>query len=206
MMVKQSASFRMMCQMLWQWRLPLTLGVVCVLVQWAGWSTYLRYERALLTAAPWRLITAHVVHLGWVHLALNLTGMFLIWIWCGRAMRTAAWLIVWVWCAFAIGAGLYLFDVALAWYVGLSGVLHGMLVAGAVAMLPREQHRAWLVLVVVAAKLAWEQFGGSELPTAQWVGGGVIVDAHLYGALSGLLYALSSQARRTVRSRTDAVG
>ena len=71
------------------------------------------------------------------------------------------------------------------WYVGLSGVLHGALAAGAVAWWRYESKLLALLLsAIFAGKLAWEQWHGAlplsgDLP--------VVVDAHLYGALGGAL-------------------
>lgn len=180
-----------------RWWPPLLLAAVCLLVQALDWVDALRYERSLLAAEPWRLFTAHVVHLGWVHLVLNLAGLLLIWALFGRALRPWAWGAALLVCALAVSLGLWWRDTDLAWYVGLSGVLHGLLVLGALASLPTERRMALLVLVGVAAKLAWEQYSGGDTGTAALVGGAVIVNAHLYGALGGLLSVpLLASARR----------
>lgn len=189
-----------------QWKLPLLLGAVSAFVQWMGWAAALHYERTLVVVEPWRLVTAHIVHLGWAHLLLNLAGLALIWAWCGQALRAGPWMAILLVCAIAIGGGLYVLDTALGWYVGLSGVLHGMLAAGVVAMLQSARGAALLVLVGVAAKLAWEQLSGTEPATAQLVGGAVIINAHLYGALAGLLCALILRASGHIKPRTDAAG
>jgi hypothetical protein len=71
--------------------------------------------------------------------------------------------------------------------VGLSGVLHGLLVAGLLhgLMTPRRRESA-VVLALVFAKLAYEQLAGPLPGSAATAGGAVIVDAHLYGAIAGL--------------------
>jgi len=172
-----------------RWWPPLLLITVCLMAQALGWVDALRYERSLAAAEPWRLLTAHVVHLGWMHLALNLAGLCLIWALFGRRLAPWAWGVALVVCALTVGLGLWWRDADLAWYVGLSGVLHGLLVLGALAALRAEPRTALLVLAGVALKLVWEQYSGGDSGTAALVGGAVIVNAHLYGALGGLLCA-----------------
>lgn len=172
-----------------KWWLPLLLMATSVMAQGMGWVDVLHYDRGLVAAEPWRLLTAHVVHLGWMHLALNLVGLGLIWVLFGRRLVPWAWTVALVVCALAVSLGLWWRDADLAWYVGLSGVLHGLLVLGALAALKTERRTALLVLAGIALKLAWEQYSGGDAGTAALVGGAVIVNAHLYGALGGLLCA-----------------
>lgn len=182
--------------MVWQrslfenWWLPLLAAVVSFAAQGFGWEVALRYERSLIASEPWRLLSAHLVHLGWEHLVLNLIGLVLIWALFGPVLRPWAWAAAFVWCALVVSCGLYWRDTELAWYVGLSGVLHGLLVLGAVLRLRGERWMALLILAGVAVKLAWEQHVGGDIGTAVMVGGAVIVNAHLYGALGGLLCAV----------------
>ncbi len=170
-----------------RWWPPLLVVVTCLAAQALGWVEAWRFERGLIAAEPWRLLSAHFVHLGWMHLSLNLGGLLLIWALFGHFVRPAGWAVALLLCALAVGIGLYVFDTALAWYVGLSGVLHGLLVLGAWAARRAEARTALVVLLAIAAKLAWEQITGADTGTAQLVGGAVVVNAHLYGALGGLL-------------------
>lgn len=176
-------------QRLQHWWPPLVLVALSITFQGLGWMESLRYERALLGSEPWRLVSGHLIHLGWNHLLLNLAGLLLIWGLFGQAMRPWVWGAAVVACALTVSGGLYLRDPTLDWYVGLSGVLHGLLLLGALAALRRERPMALLLLAMVVAKLLWEQLGGASSATAELVGGAVIVNAHLYGALGGLLCA-----------------
>ena len=49
--------------------------------------------------------------------------------------------------------------------------------------------------MIVAGKLAWEQFAGPLPGSESGSGGPVIVDAHLYGAVGGLLAAVLIRVR-----------
>ncbi|HEY0721183.1 MAG TPA: rhombosortase [Gammaproteobacteria bacterium] len=171
------------------WWPPLALALVCIAAQALNGVEALRYERMLVGEQPWRLVSGQLVHLGWNHLLLNLAGLLMIWLLFGHTIQPWAWGAAFVMCSLAVSGGLYLRDTDLIWYVGLSGVLHGMLVIGALATLSSERYRALLLLTVVAAKLTMEQLSGASSATAELVGGAVIVNAHLYGALGGLACA-----------------
>jgi len=150
----------------------------------------LRYDRNAITAGElWRVLTGHLVHLNGMHLALNAAGLALVNGLVGTHLRLPAWGLALVVSAATISAGLWLGAPQLSWYVGLSGVLHGLLAAGALAGLAdrRERLFAGLVVAVIAAKLLWEQLAGATPGTGAVAGGRVVVDAHLYGAIGGLV-------------------
>jgi membrane associated rhomboid family serine protease len=71
--------------------------------------------------------------------------------------------------------------------VGLSGVLHGLLLAGAVQGFKTLPSESAIIVAIVIGKLAWEQFAG-PLPGSESVSGGnVVVNAHLFGGIGGLI-------------------
>ncbi|MCH8278820.1 MAG: hypothetical protein IIC12_07825 [Proteobacteria bacterium] len=89
----------------------------------------------------------------------------------------------------------------MTWYVGLSGLLHGLLVAGILVRLRDLNAETVILAALIVAKLAWEQFNG-PLPGSETTSGGpVIVDAHLYGAAGGVLGGLLTRIR--VQPRTS---
>jgi rhomboid family GlyGly-CTERM serine protease len=168
---------------------PITVAMLCFAAMVGGINAlfWLRYERAaVLDGEVWRLLTGHLVHLGWAHLAMNLAGLGLIWLLFGRVYSALQWTVLFVACALGISLGFMLFRPELVWYVGLSGVLHGLFVAGAVAGIFAGYRAEWLLLGLLVLKLFWEQYFGPLASTEQMIGGLVIVDAHLYGALIGL--------------------
>jgi rhomboid family GlyGly-CTERM serine protease len=148
---------------------------------------WLRYDRSGIEAgAWWRLLSAHLVHLGWPHTLMNIAALLLTGAIAGQSLRPFEWWIVTLSCACGISVGLYVFDPNVAWYVGLSGVLHGLLSAAAVALwLERDVLGAWLGAGVIV-KLAYEQRFGPLPATQALTGDSVIIDAHLYGALCGI--------------------
>lgn len=182
--------------------LLLVVAGVAILVAIGG-STIgdaLRYDREeILAGQVWRILTAHLVHLGWSHLLLNLIGLVFIWALFGQALSTRGWVGTFVVCALGVSLGLLAFNPRLGWYVGLSGILHGLFAAGAIA----ERHihrRTYLIMLgLLLSKLMWEQFHGPLPGTASTAGGNVIVDAHLYGAITGLVvgWVLSHVPKRS---------
>jgi len=193
-----------------QHSLPLLLALLSVVIAVIGndASVALRFERTLvLRGEVWRLITGHLVHLGWSHLLLNLAGLALIWGLFQRQLGTLEWWWVWLASTLAVSAGLFFFNLNLGWYVGLSGVLHGLFIAGLLMAL--RQDPWWgdgALLAVVVVKLAWEQLYGALPGTSALAGGNVIVDAHLYGAIGGAVAVLPLLLRRNMRYRSEKKG
>lgn len=148
----------------------------------------LRYDRAALAAGEWwRLLTAHIIHLTFRHAALDLAGLVLLWALFARDLSPGRWAIVVLTAAAAIDCGLWFLDPRVVWYLGISGVLHGALAAGAFARLRRGDVEGWLLAGLLLAKLAYEQIHGAMSFSGDMP---VIVDAHLYGTLGGLAAAI----------------
>lgn len=165
------------------------LGLCAAVLSVAGGdaSPALRYERAnILHGEAWRLATGQLVHLGMSHLALNLAGLLLIGWLFAPVLRASQWLLLLAGSWLAICAGFLLLEPQLAWYVGLSGILHGLLLGAAVLDRGLESRVRILLIAGILAKLAWEQWAGALPFTAEAAGGPVVVDAHLYGGLGGL--------------------
>lgn len=150
----------------------------------------LRYQTDVIGEQPWRLITGHWVHLGWMHLALNGAGIVLVATLFSRELKPIDWIATVTLMALAISAGFLLRNPQLQWYVGLSGVLHGLLLTGCVLLWQTQKRMAALIAAVVVAKLVHEQWAGAETQTEQLIAGAIIVDAHLYGALAGVGWGL----------------
>ena len=154
---------------------------------WVGGG--LRYERtALLHGELWRALTAHLVHAGWAHLLPDLAGLFIICSLPGdtRGLTPRRLLPALAWIGLFISGGLLLWDPHLRWYVGLSGLLHGLLVVLLPQLWRENALVGGLLTVGVTAKLIAEQAFGASLGTEALVGVPVIIDAHLLGALSAL--------------------
>ena len=150
----------------------------------------LRYDRlAISDGQYWRLLTGHLAHLGYSHLLLNMAGLVLVWLLVGRYFTTSRWFFVVGTSMIATTGGFWFIDENMLWYVGLSGVLHGLVVAGATAGLRQLPGESAVILAFVGGKLLWEQLAG-PLPGSESASGGtVIVNAHLFGAVGGAVAA-----------------
>jgi rhomboid family GlyGly-CTERM serine protease len=172
------------------WALAAVLALLLGL-QLAGPATVvaLRYDRnALLAGEWWRLASAHLVHLDLRHTLLNGLGLILMWALFVRDYRARQWFLILVTSAAFIDAGLWFRDTGVQWYVGASGVLHGVMAAGVLAQLRRRELSGIVLGLFLIGKLVYEQttgalpFAGPSLP--------VVVDAHLYGVIGGAAMAL----------------
>ena len=151
----------------------------------------LQYDRVALGHLQlWRLVTGHFAHLSAVHAALNGAALVVIWL-IGRHTATRAqWL--WLLCGAMAGvdAGLYWLSPTVDWYVGASGVLHGLFGGIGVLMLSRDStYYPWMLLLGLVVKLAWEQAAGTALTAPIQDHGAVITAAHLYGSIGGVTVA-----------------
>ena len=182
--------------------LALALASLTLQVAGDGGRLWGRYDGVLVAQGEyWRLITAHVVHLGWGHLWPNLTALVLIGALFEDLFDAGMWLLLAAAAAGSIDLGLLLLDRDVDWYVGLSGVLHGFVAAGALTAWLRGQSIGWLLAIGLAAKLAFEQMVGPVPFTAAAVGGPVVVASHLYGTAGGLVAAAAAHIVRARRAR-----
>ena len=179
------------------------LSALLVLLYLAGdrVELALRYQRQeVLQGEWWRLLTAHLVHGSLRHLVLNIAGLYLVASLLRKDFSRSEWMAVVAAVCTAIGSGFIWLNPDLQWYVGLSGVLHGCLAAGAIVWWRSERPLlAAALTALLLVKLSWEQLHGA-LPLAGALP--VIVDAHLYGAIGGALAALAIIARRSITGRT----
>mgnify|MGYP001823772430 FL=1 len=186
------------------WYLAAAVTAIAFALQLGGEGAReaLAYNREFVASGQlWRLATGHFVHLGWTHLLLNLGGLGLVFWLVGQAYNWRQWLYVTGLSVAIIDAGFWFLYPELGWYVGLSGLLHGLLAAGLLRGLVAGDRESLVLAAFVVAKLIWEQIGG-PLPGSEATSGGtVIVDAHLYGAVGGLTAAASMWHR--VRSTSS---
>ncbi len=182
---------------------PITLVLLTTLFALLGNSAteLLRYQSDVFTSGElWRLLSGNLVHLGWSHMILNTLGLGLIWGLFWNTFETRIWPLITLISALSVTLGLYWFIPQLTWYVGLSGLLHGLFVAGAIGGMRRGDHREAILLIAIIGKLIWEQLYGPLPGTSEMAGGPVIVESHLFGAIGGALAALIFKPRKQVNN------
>lgn len=170
--------------------LPIILGVglVCGLLQ-LDMNTFI-YQRDLMVSEPWRWWTAHWVHVGWRHYALNMLAFLSLPFIFPQLQRQTLLLGLLV-LPPLLSAGLYGLLPAVQAYAGLSGILHGIFVMAAMESLfiQRERKFAILVLVCIALKIGVEKWMGYS-ETAQFIQAPVLIESHQIGVLTGIIFIL----------------
>lgn len=169
---------------------PFIWVLFLALMQLVG-SELLRYQGDLLSNAElWRLLTAHMVHLNWMHWLLNSLGMLLLVAITHVYWSVSKWLLLIVVHSLFISLAFLWLNPELNWYVGFSGVLYGLYAVAAISILKKDKIIALLLLLFVSIKIIIEQGFGDEFTSRALLDSPVVVDAHAYGFVCGLICAL----------------
>lgn len=197
----------------WQvWGAPLALMLLIGLLGIGGepWIDALRYDRVAIAAGEWwRLITGNFMHLpgntiewqglrfhGPFHLFLNELGVLVLVLLCPERLPALVWLRRLLLLGLGMSLGLYFFAPQLRWYVGLSGVMHGLFLLGLLPQALKKDIVALGCLLYLLGKLGYELYAGAPVSDEAAIGGKVALDSHLWGAISGFVYGLLFRAYR----------
>ena len=184
------------------WAVPAIILGISIIIMLAGelGKEWLRYDRVWIGQGEvWRFLSGHFAHLSWSHLALNGAGLLLVWFLIGQAYTFSTWIQITLITIATIDVAFWTLNPELYWYVGMSGLLHGLLVAGIIPRLRTLDVETGILLLLLIAKIGYEQFNGPVPGSETTSGGPVVVDAHLYGALGGVLGALLVKIRAVFR-------
>ncbi|MFQ3287984.1 MAG: rhomboid family GlyGly-CTERM serine protease [Alteromonadaceae bacterium] len=150
------------------------------------------YNRDLISQGEvWRIFTGHFLHTNGYHLLLNLSAILLLWALHGQFYQYVSYTFLFIITALTTSVGLYIFSTDLHQYVGLSGVLHGVFIFGALMDIKNKDKTGYLLFIGVWLKIADEQYSGASQDVAELIGANIAIDAHLWGAIGGLLFSLS---------------
>ena len=172
----------------------LLVAVAAIILQLGSeWSnTWLILDReAVLGGQWWRLLTANLVHINFPHMWLNLAAFLAVLLVFPGANGVGRMLLYVAGCALAVSFGMQLFAPEILRYSGLSGVLHGIFVIKAYDEWHASKTLAIALICGLGVKIGYEQMTGGSASVARLIGGPVAVDAHLYGAIGGLLVVLT---------------
>ena len=149
------------------------------------------YIDSVLMQQPWRLLTAHWVHVGWAHYALNMMALLCLPLVLPHFQ--IRWLLLTI---FILPIPLSLMFYGLypdvQAYAGFSGVLHGLYTVAAIKCfaIAKERKFCMVILFGIALKLCWEATVGPSSVTAAWIGSAVMVEAHAWGVFMGVCLVL----------------
>lgn len=176
------------------WLPPLALMALVLLFGAGGEPVRaaLRYDAAAIAAGEgWRLLTGNLVHLGWWHLFLNEMGLLVLVLLCPEPLPWSVWARRLLLLGLGMSLGLYWFVPQTRWYVGMSGVIHGLFLLGLVRQVVRDRDLiAAGCVAYLVGKIAWELYSGVPVSDETAIGGKVLVESHLYGTLSAVVYGL----------------
>lgn len=159
----------------------IAVAVLCLVLQL--YQPDLIYQSDVLWSEPWRLWTAHWVHVGWAHAALNLSALVLL------PLIFPLYPISRFWWLLLLGSPLL--SVALMVglpelerYAGLSGILHGIYFSAALHALVCGHDRlvAGILWVGLTIKLVLE-FAVVGQSVDEWIGAAVLTQAHGLGVV-----------------------
>ena len=153
-------------------------------------TTYdsMRFQRSnILDGEYYRMLSAHLIHLNSKHLLINLFSLGLLCLLTGVYRRSLILLCTMLVTALAVSAGLLIFNPEINWYVGSSGVIHGIAVVAVGTAVNIETRSRVAIQLLLVVKLVYEQVSGPSDMSTSLVGGNIIVDAHLYGFCGGWL-------------------
>ena len=183
-----------MWQRAWQspdWRFVIPCILVMTLLQAIG-PDYFRYRQDLVQDGQvWRYLSAHWVHVGWAHLALNCAGLVICVTLTWPRWSRLRWLLYGVLLSIGVSLLIAFNNPELRDYAGLSGVLFGFYLLAALQLFPRDRLVAALIVAALAVKVGLEQFTDYGFDSGALIGARVIVDAHLYGLLTAIAIALA---------------
>ena len=173
------------------WRFVAMMIPFMTLLQAIG-PEYFRYQQDLVEQGQiWRFVSAHWVHVGWMHLLLNGLGLAICVSLTTPGWSPARWLLCCVIMAIGISTLLVLYNPDVIDYAGLSGVLFGLYMLTALSLYSRDRLIAVLIIAAIVIKVLMEQFSFYDFNSGDLIGARVIVDAHLYGLLMAIAIALA---------------
>lgn len=149
------------------------------------------FDRAkIFEGEYWRLITGHFLHTNFYHYLMNIIGLVLLYMLHGEYAKPLLFICITMLLCLATSICILWFSSDIHWYVGLSGILHGIFAWGVIIDIKLGRKSGYLLLLGLMIKLIDEQFFSSSTFLSNLIEANVAVDAHLYGAIAGLMLGL----------------
>lgn len=164
------------------------ISIICITLFYAGLDDLLAYRRDLILDGQWwRLFTGNFLHTNAWHLVMNLAGLWVILLLHEQYYRAKSLAVIVIALSVMQGIGLLLFFPETKGYVGLSGMLHGLFVYGAVLDITKGLKTGYLLTLGVVLKVIYEQSYGASSEVTALIGARVATEAHFVGLVSGFI-------------------
>lgn len=151
----------------------------------------------------WRILTANIVHFGWVHTLMNVAALLLCTIALLNELSPIKYLSLLLICCLAVGTSIYWFNPEYRPYAGLSGAIHGLIFAG---LIQTRVYPMWIKiagLLLIMGKLVQENLPGYEATDLQQlIPAAVAVESHVYGAIAGAAFALGDEFIQLIKRKS----
>lgn len=171
--------------------IPLAFLVISSGIEFGHGAGFFRYDRdRILEGEFWRLVTGHLAHGTRLHWLFNAAGLVLLWGIYPGYFRQPVSLLLSLCIALLVSTSLLVLNPNVSWYVGMSALLHGLFTAWSAMDLSAGRRLASFPLALVVMKVLYEQYSGASPWVSEAVGIPVLVDAHLYGTIAGLILAI----------------
>ena len=175
-----------------RWLYWLALAIICLAIYTIADSTFnqIDYNREMIgNGEYWRLITGNFNHTNAIHLLLNLLALAIIAGLHHSYYNAISFTCLIMYLSISVGAAIYYWSPSTQLYVGLSGVLHGLIMVGAIIDSYKREFTGYLLVLGTLAKVIDEQFSSASTAMSALIQAKVLTDAHLYGLIAGLLIA-----------------
>lgn len=164
------------------------VSLLCILLFSLGLDDALAYRRDnIFEWQWWRLISGNFLHTNIWHLAMNLAGLWVIVLLFEQHYSAKMLTILILTLGLLQGLALLMFFPNTLGYVGLSGLLHGLFVYGAVLDISKGLKTGYLLTLGVILKVLYEQTFGASHEITSLIGARVATEAHLIGVVSGFI-------------------
>ncbi|AGH80579.1 rhomboid family protein [Psychromonas sp. CNPT3] len=168
--------------------LLISLTLIVYFLQPSAMQYLAFYHTGLQELEFWRLITATFCHTNFNHLLMNISGLLVCVFLFIDTFKKVRLIPMIIFNSAFISVMIFYFDPNTLWYVGFSGVLHGLFSFGVCSDITKKDRWGYLLGLCIFAKISYEQVYGANAMTIELINAPVLTNAHLYGALAGIAF------------------
>jgi rhomboid family GlyGly-CTERM serine protease len=151
-----------------------------------------RYDQqAVAQGEWWRFLSSHFTHSTWNHFFLNMLGLAILTVLFSQVATWRKWLSVAFFSSLFCSACFYFFAGNYYIYVGMSDILHGVIIAYAMCDYKHFKLGNIILIVGTLGKVIWEQSPWYIEASGDFIGGRVATESHFYGAISGIIIGVA---------------